>query len=83
MAAEPWVGETRPCPDTECGGTAEPEGEASLRYWACTTCGYEFGYERLGAGDGCALGIPVGTRQAAMSAAGPVLVQIRRRPDGL
>jgi hypothetical protein len=69
MTAETlWVAETRPCKDPECDGTSEPEGDPAIRYWACTTCGYEFGYERVGqAADGCSLGIPEDTRRRAMA----------------
>lgn len=60
--ADRWVDEPVPCFDPECaevGGMAEPESDGDLRYYACTTCGYEGGYEqvRQDAG-GCQLGIP-------------------------
>lgn len=59
----------RACLDSECGGRAEPEEELAegglLRYWSCTVCLMEFGYEVVkeeSAGGSCALGIPAAVR---------------------
>jgi hypothetical protein len=67
--ADRWVDEPVPCGDPECaeaGGMAEPESDGELRYYACTTCGYEFGYEMARQDEGaCSLGIPEEVRRAA------------------
>jgi hypothetical protein len=34
----------------------EPEADADHRYWACTTCGYEAGYEKAQSSTACATG---------------------------
>jgi rubredoxin len=67
----------RRCPD--CGGPAEPEEDAETRYWSCTLCEYEFGWERLATADTCSIGVP-----AALQATGPATVfieRIGRRPE--
>jgi hypothetical protein len=70
-AVDPWVAELRPCPDEECGGIAEPEGDADLRYFSCADCGYTFGWEQVQQqSDGCQLGIPEDVRRAAQPEAG-------------
>jgi hypothetical protein len=81
--ADPWVGETRPCPDTECVGKSEPEEDGDLRLWVCTTCGFESHYERVQQPPGnCQLGIPEDVRQrASVSPPQPVFLQIGRRPE--
>jgi hypothetical protein len=64
-----WVDEPVPCGDPECaetGGRAEPESDGELRYYACTTCGFEFGYEMTRQSEGtCQLGISEEVRRAA------------------
>jgi hypothetical protein len=64
--------QNRFCLDSDCGGVAEPEEELTdggvLRYFACSKCEMEFGYEVIpdGAAAGsCSLGIPEGVRRAA------------------
>lgn len=61
----------RLCPDSDCGGTAEPEEELTegglLRYWVCA-CGVEFGHEVIrdeAQGGTCQLGIPAAVRERA------------------
>jgi rubredoxin len=50
-----------------CFGRAELEEEDGLRKWACTGCGYEFGYSRLGqVEETCSLGIPEAVRADLM-----------------
>jgi hypothetical protein len=64
-----WVDEPVPCGDPECaekGGLGFPEADGELRYYACTTCGYEFGYEMTRQPEGtCQLGIPEEVRRIA------------------
>lgn len=62
----------RLCPDSDCGGIAEPEEELAesglLRYFTCMTCLMEFGHELVKdetAGGGCSLGIPAAVRERA------------------
>jgi hypothetical protein len=83
-----WSDEPVPCFDPECaeaGGVAEPESDGELRYYACTTCGYEGGYEQVRQDAGaCSLGIPEEVRRAASPAPEPQPVflgsMIGRRP---
>lgn len=89
-----WVDQAVPCRDPECaerGGMAEPDGDAEMRYYTCTECGYEFGYQQVKQDTGtCQIGVPEGVRRAAsagaeraMAQSQPVLLQIGRRPtDG-
>ena len=58
------------CIDSDCGSIAEPEEELTegglLRYWTCTVCGCEFGYETVkdeAAAGSCQLGIPQAVRE--------------------
>jgi hypothetical protein len=64
-----WVDEPVPCLDPECaeaGGMAEPESDGELRYFACSTCGYEGGFEMARQSEGtCQLGISEDVRRAA------------------
>jgi len=84
-----WVDETVPCYDPECaqdGGRAEPETDGDHRYFACTSCGYEFGYALVQQPEGsCAIGAGEETRrrfsQPAAGPGAPVLLQIGRRPE--
>jgi hypothetical protein len=63
------VDEPVPCLDPECaekGGMAEPESDGELRFYACTTCGYEGNYQMVRqSSDACSLGIPEEVRRAA------------------
>lgn len=59
--ADAWLTEAAvPCRvfgDPECGGSMEPEEDGDHRYWACTTCGYEGGYQKAeGSAAMCATG---------------------------
>jgi hypothetical protein len=55
----PWTAQTRPCPDPECPGLAEPEEDGDHRYWACAECGYESGYEKTkSTATVCSAGVP-------------------------
>ena len=72
---DPEVAGTAPCPDTECGGTGEPEQDGDHAYLACTTCGFEFGYRKIeaqqlavGPDGACAIGVPVALRRAVSEA---------------
>lgn len=82
-----WVEETRPCRDEECPGSADPEQDGDTRYWACTLCGMEFGFERTPqpVQDACAIGVAPEVRQRFSSPAdgrpAPVPISIGRRPD--
>ncbi len=58
------------CLDSDCGGTAEPEEELAegglLRYWMCSRCFMEFGYETVpdeSAAGSCQMGIPEDVRR--------------------
>lgn len=64
---EASVGQTAACGDPECEGYAEQEVDGDHRYMECTTCGFTWGYERVGeASDGtCAIGVPEPIRLAA------------------
>lgn len=82
------------CFDPECmderghRSWAEPEQDGDVTFYACQTCGGEFGYRRMtpvGAAGTCAAGISAETRSAAsqgmrraLTADGPPLFQIRR-----
>ena len=81
------------CPDPECfdgsgRSRAELEHDGEHRYFACSTCGYSFGYQQVAAAEsetGCPVGIPEHIRRAATPAGAsgrpaPVLLQIGRRP---
>jgi hypothetical protein len=81
-----WVDELVKCRDPECAGQAEPEQDGDdLRYYACTTCGFEFGHVRVRQQSGtCQLGVPETVRARFSQPAGqaaPVLLQIGRRPE--
>lgn len=87
--ADRWVDEPVPCGDPECTGMAEPEADGELRYYACTTCGFESGYEMTRQPEGtCQLGVPEDVRRLAsvppaqQSAGQPVFfgTSIGRRP---
>ncbi len=82
------------CLDSECGGVSEPEEELTdggiMRYWTCTACSMEFGYEVIkdeNAVEGtCSLGIPAAVRERASlpvpgKPAGVFLGSIGRRPE--
>ena len=62
--ADRWVDEPVTCGDPECAEatgqkTAMPESDGELRYYACTECGYESGYEQARQDAGaCQLGVP-------------------------
>ena len=44
---ELWQDRPQPCPDPDCAGLGQPDGDAELFFYACDHCGYEFGYQRL------------------------------------
>lgn len=72
-----------PCPAGCRGQTAEPEQDDDLNFYACTECGYEFGYQRLSTvvtPTGCARGIPEDVRRRADPQAQLPLLQIGTRP---
>lgn len=82
-----WVDEPVPCHDPECaeaGGMADPESDGELRYYACTSCGFEFGYELAAQDAGaCQLGVPEEIRRAASISPEPepvFLGTVGRRP---
>ena len=62
-----------PCFDPECaavGGVGEPEQDGEHRYFACTVCGNEFGWERvisetlaLDPDGACSIGVPEDVRR--------------------
>lgn len=91
MADPLWLEETRPCSDPECvdehgkPGRMEPEEDGDLRYFACTLCFREDGYERIQTDvQGCQLGVPLEIRQRAQTPApkgAPVPISIGRRPS--
>jgi hypothetical protein len=72
MTMAQWEDKLLPCPDEECPGQGEPDGDAELRYHSCNVCGYEWNYERIseqvlaedGAGN-CSIGVPEGVRRAS------------------
>ena len=71
MTAEPQVEQWRPCRDSECEGLAFPEQDGETLYWACSACGYEFGWQQQAQTEGsCSLGISEETRRS-MGAAIP------------
>ncbi len=55
------------CADPECAQVAEPEQDGDLHYWACTGCGYTFGftYHAGAPAEHCAVGVPEPVRRAA------------------
>lgn len=65
----------RPCFDPSCaaeGGVGEPEQDGDHRYFTCTLCGNDYGWERVEtsvlveAPDGsCSVGVPESIRRAA------------------
>lgn len=83
--------QNRFCIDSDCAGIAEPEEEltegGTLRYFSCTRCQTEFGYEVVrdeDAAPSCQLGIPEGVRRAASLAPqdkGVFIGSIGRRPE--
>lgn len=77
-----WVDESVPCRDEECPGRAEPEGDMETWYYACTTCGFEFGYRivKQPAEGTCSLGVGEDVRRR-FGPAEPVMLQIGRRPE--
>lgn len=85
-----WQDTRKPCPDQECGGLAEPESDLELHFYACSECGYEFGYQRVSdeEADTCQLGVSEDVRRAASAPAeralaqqaGPVPLQISFGP---
>jgi len=77
---EPWLGEIRPCPrgTMECGGTAEPEEDGSLRYWVCGACSFTFGWEQMPQDAGaCFMGVP----EHLQDRRAPVFVELGRRTN--
>lgn len=66
-------GETRPCYDEECEGTAELEVDGDHKFYVCDTCGFEFGHTKTDVvatgDDACAIGVPENLRRAASRAA--------------
>jgi hypothetical protein len=80
-----WVDEQVRCLDPSCPGPAEPEYDDDIRYYACLTCGFEFGYERVRQQEGtCQLGVAEDVRARFAVPAGqrqPVPISIGRRPE--
>lgn len=71
-----------------CGpGTAEPEQDGDLRYWACVQCGHESGWHKVApnSDQDCAVGISEDIRRRAsigtdrQLAGQPLLLQIGKR----
>ena len=56
---EPLAEEGIECP--YCGATAEPEQDGDVVYFACPSCGGEFGHRKVDRGTFCAAGLPVAT----------------------
>jgi hypothetical protein len=57
-----------PCRDPDCSGLGEEEVDGNVRYRVCTTCGFEYAYERVevsGTQEVCAIGVPEALRRAA------------------
>lgn len=81
----PWVERCEPCMDEDCEGIAEPEQDGDIRYWACTRCGTEFGYQRVSQPQpgACQLGLPEETRRALskVPVQGRTFVVIGKRPE--
>jgi hypothetical protein len=72
---EPEVVENAPCP--QCGGSAEPEQDGEIVFYACP-CGAEFGYRKAASGTFCAAGLPL----AGPEPGPPVIATtIKRRPE--
>lgn len=75
MAIDAEFAEAKPCRDPECSGTAEVDMDGSHKYWSCTICGYEFGWELekptevAGEGESCSVGVPMGMRQLVSTVA--------------
>jgi hypothetical protein len=64
-----------------CPGTAEPEQDGDLLFFACPDCGNEFGYRRVQQdGPVCAAGLPVAVAEPVPA---PVFLGavISRRPE--
>jgi hypothetical protein len=60
---EPFFGESVTCP--YCGGTAEPEQDSDVIFFACPDCGGEFGYRRaVQSAPTCAAGLTLVTDPA-------------------
>lgn len=86
------IDEAVPCADPECltdtgdRNLAEPEQDGDHTYYACTACGYSFGYQRLetvavNAEGACAVGVPEPLRRAASAAMEQaVAAETRRQP---
>jgi hypothetical protein len=84
------VGDTVPCRDPECIGTAEVEVDGDHRFYVCEACGFEFGHKKSEGtslnSDNCGIGVPESLRRRASAAtqsaiqqeerAQPVMVQI-------
>lgn len=89
--------QNRYCLDSDCAGIAEPQEEPQggpgsvLRYYVCSQCDMEFGYELVtnpdapGAdGGACSLGIPESVRRVASvppEGKGVFIGSIGRRPE--
>jgi hypothetical protein len=79
------------CLDSDCAGVAEPEEDSAeggmLRYFTCSRCGMEFGYELVrdeDAAGNCSMGIPESVRRVASvppEGKGVFIGQIGRRPE--
>jgi hypothetical protein len=82
------LGGEQTCYDPGCPGTAIPEEDGLMQWWACPECGYEFGYEAIPQAAGaCSLGVPAQVRSRAAALppepGAPVFLgQIGRRPSG-
>lgn len=81
---EQWEDESRPCGDPECSGVAEPEGDADLRYYACSECGFEEGWQQTTTSlvvqdDHCSIGVSAEVRRAASE---PMEKAMRQRAAG-
>jgi len=77
-----------------CDGTAEPEQDGDVVYFACPKCGNEFGYRKAERGAFCAAGLPVAIRVDPAQPPGVVTIDtgveqrkvflgvtIKRRPE--
>lgn len=70
-----WVDAEQPCRDPECDGTAEPEQDGDFSYYACSRCGYEFGYQQVRRDAGsCQLGVPETVRRRADTTPAPTFL---------
>jgi hypothetical protein len=84
------VAELRDCEDRECleengPKTAEPEQDGDHKYWACTVCGFEFGWVKIdsqpisaSAEGHCAVGVPAELRRAASGVAEGAAAKLER-----